>query len=145
MKIYNLMLSILSIQFFICVASVAQSNSDYDKATPLTIEDYIPSFITDVLKNANNLIISDEGAGLINININASQIDKQIVRRGRGPGEFEFISDIHLGKHSKKLLLLDSRLFRVSFYTSDSLDFLDSFVLPNVTNTGDEVGTFSPR
>jgi hypothetical protein len=33
----------------------------------------------------------------------------------------------------------------VSFYTGDSLLFLDSFILPNVTSTGEEAGLFSPR
>jgi hypothetical protein len=94
--------------------------------------------------DSENLLISDEDIGLISIDLNTSKKDKQLRIGGRGPGEFEFISDIHLGKHSKKLLLLDSELFRVSFYTGDSLLFLDSFILPNVTSTGEEAGLFSP-
>src|SRR5690554_3726837 len=103
----------------------------------LTIEDaqldndlvnYQFGLIKDIVTDdEGSLFILDSFQGILLFNKEGKKTG-EYNRKGRGPGDYETISDFLVD--SKTLLILDSNLFRISLFNKTDFSFLESYKLP---------------
>jgi hypothetical protein len=97
----------------------------------------------DMIGSTNeNLLVSDLMLGLNSVKLD-SGTPNPISKLGRGPGEYESLDDIYVSPITNEMLLLDTNLLRINFFSTESFDFVDSYSIPIPPNAQDGSG-FSP-
>ena len=122
----------------------AQFNFIDVKKEPIEI-DLEFTFITslDFTHSANEqLLISDINLGLYLVSLDEN-ISIPISGNGKGPGEYESLDDIYISTITNEMLLLDSDLSRISFFSSKNFDYVDSYSIITPKNAEDG-SVFSP-
>lgn len=84
------------------------------KTIPLSSSIIQPVFI-DVVKNGSSIVIADNAKKTLFLINQEGEILSQAGRNGRGPGEYEMFSGMHLG-YDDRIYVKDSSLRRITTY-----------------------------
>jgi len=87
-------------------------------------------FVKSIVTDDQNIYVNDFFAGILKIDVSGA-LQKSYKKNGRGPGEFESISDLSV--QNNRLYIIDDVLYRVSVFDKE-LKYLDSYDLPRLSS-----------